>query len=332
MSTDNRNSSISLAAIRNAAGSSVVVFDVSNRTQIEVRGADRARFLHSFMSNDIKSLKPGTGCETFVTSLKGKVVAHVYVFCREDSHWLDGAPQQQSAILPHLQKFVLIDDVQLIAHEDDFGELFVSGPLATQLLQLPETMRIGDSEQRELHDTAIDIRRVDLFGAPGFLMSIPRSQVDRVKQGMISVGIPEGTSDQFEYLRIEAGYPLFGQDFTEDYLAQEVARTRQCVSFNKGCYLGQETIARLDALGHTNREIRRIRFESPIAPASGSPVFDAAGESEVGVLTSAASDSENPDPAQTKGVGIGTLKRAVCPAGSVVRVKSNGNLIEGQVL
>ena len=324
--------SVPLSATRNAVHSSVAVFDVSNRTQIEIRGADRVRFLHSFTSNDIKRLKPGSGCETFVTNLKGKVVAHVYVFCQEDSHWLDGTSNQQAAILSHLGKFILIDDVQLLPRDADRGELFVTGPLATQLLQLNETTQVGDSVQRESRESSIDIRRVDLFGPPGFLMSVPIPQMARVKQGLLSIGVLEGTPEHHEFLRTEAGYPQFGLDFTDDYLAQEVARNKQCISFDKGCYLGQETIARLDALGHTNRELRRIQVETSIVPPAGTCVYDASGGNEVGVITSVARDDQNPDPAQNQVVAIGTLKRSACAPGTRICLKLDSGHAEGTVL
>ena len=331
MSHHSSSLSVPLSATRNAVHSSVAVFDVSNRTQIEVTGADRVRFLHSFTSNDIKRLKPGTGCETFVTNLKGKVVAHVHVFCREDSLWLDGTPNQQAAILSHLGKFILIDDVQLIPHDADRGELFVTGPLATQLLQLDETIPVGGSVQRESGDPSIDLRRVDLMGPPGFLLSVPLSQIARVKAGLIAVGVIEGTAEHFEYLRIEAGYPQYGLDFTDDYLAQEVARNKQCISFDKGCYLGQETIARLDSLGHTNRELRKLQFEISIVPASGTRLYDASGDNEVGVVTSAASDPQNPDSERSQVVAIGTVKRTACIPGTAVCLKLDGAVIPGKV-
>lgn len=332
MNNHTNNLPVPLSVVRDSVRSSVALFDVSSRTQIEVKGADRARFLHNFTSNDIKRLKPGSGCETFVTNLKGKVVAHVYVFCREDSLWLDGTSNQQGALLSHLTKFILIDDVQLVQRESERGELFVTGPMATQLLQLEESMRIGDSVQRESPETSFDLRRVDLLDVPGYLMSIPLSQIERVKQSLTAIGVTVGTGDHFEFLRIEAGYPVFGQDFNEDYLAQEVARTSKCISFNKGCYLGQETIARLDALGHTNRELRRLRFATTFAPPSGTSIYDASGENEVGFLTSAACDQDNPDPTQNQVVAIGTLKRIACLPDTSLLLNLNGSRVEGRVV
>jgi folate-binding protein YgfZ len=333
VSNDVSDSSPGLFETRQAANTSVVFFDLSDRTQIEISGGDRVRFLHSFTSNDIKRLKPGQGCETFLTNIKGKVVAHFFVFCHENSLWLDGTPGQQDAIVSHLRKFVLIDDVQFHPRGDERADLYVTGPLAAELLQWEGGLAVGGHVRRENENRIIDFHRVDLFGAPGFLVSTPVDQKDEVKRGFASVGVPEGSRELFEAMRIEAGYPQFGLDFTEDHLAQEVARTKQCISFNKGCYLGQETIARLDAVGHTNRELRRLRFKTSVVPNAGTPVFDAAGETELGTVTSATLDvgSSQERPVDSV-IAMGMLKRAACIPETVVSLKLGEHQVLGHVL
>ena len=333
MSNPFSDSSQSLFETRTAAQTHATFFDVSNRTQIEVTGSDRARFLHSFTSNDIKGLKAGQGCEAFLTSLKGKVVAHFFVFCGENSFWLDGTPGQADTITAHLRKYVLIDDVQINPCGDTRGELFVTGPLSAHLLQIEDALKWGGHLHRESETRSVDFRRVDLFGGPGFLMSMPASQLDEVKRGLKAVGVAEGSPQLFEAMRIEAGYPLYGLDITDDNLAQEVARTKQCISFNKGCYLGQETIARLDAIGHTNRELRRLEFETTIVPPAGTMLYDAAGDNEVGSVTSAASaigKSVN-GPAGSV-VAMGMMKRAACQPGTPIGFKFENQTISGRVL
>lgn len=317
--------------LQTSTSPTVRFFDVSDRTQIRITGKDRAAFLHNFTSNHIKKLTPGKGCETFVTNIKGKVVAHLFVFATADSLWLDGTPGQEPAILSHLGKYVLIDDVQLISQKGLFGELYVTGAIAAQLLQLDAPMSIGDHVVRGEGSEAFSVRRVDLFDEPGFLMSIPIGKVDQVKAGFLMLGIPEGSQADFEAARIAAGYPAYGTDITEDQLAQEVARTTQCISFDKGCYLGQETIARLDSLGHTNRELRGLSFATTSIPASGTPIFDATGQAEVGVLTSATLTSGDDANSSQNVAALGMLKRVAMTPGTVVTLNLNGEIIQGQV-
>lgn len=316
----------------NAAQNPVRFFDLSDRTQIRITGNDRARFLHNFTSNDIKRLQPGHGCETFITNIKGKIVAHVFVFCTDDALWLDGTPGQEAAILSHLGKYVLIDDVQLVSQKGLSSDLYVTGAIAAQLLQLDQPMAIGDHVTRGEGIEAFSVRRVDLFGEPGFLMSIPIGQVDRIKAGFLMLGIEEGTKAQFEALRIVSGYPQFGVDITDDNLAQEAARTKQCISFDKGCYLGQETIARLDSMGHTNRELRRLTIHSTAVLPAGTPILDESSATEVGVITSAASLGGVDASRSSETAALGVVKRVAMASGTKVSVKLGGDVVQGVVL
>ena len=269
------------------ARDAVLVFDVSDRTQIELTGADRAKFLHGFCTNDINRLQPGQGCEGFLTNIKGRVVGHIFVFATETSLWLDTVNGQEMVIVPHLDRYLIREDVQFVSHSDR-SELFITGLHATQLLMLDEGLSPYGRVARESFGHPFDIRRVDLFGSPGFLISLPHAALDTMKSSLLAVGCVAGSSELFESLRIAAGFPLYGIDITDENLAQEVARTKQCISFTKGCYLGQEPIARLDAMGHTNRELRRIRFAPGSQPTPGAKLLAAETDDEAGVLTSVA--------------------------------------------
>ena len=267
---------------------SVTVYDLSDRTQIELIGADRAKFLHGFCTNDIKSLQPRQGCEALLTNIKGRVLGHLFVFAGAQSLWLDTVPGQETAIISHLDRYVIREDVQLIGRSEERGELFVSGTHAAQLLVLEEGLAPYGSVAREAFGNAFEIRRVDMLGQPGFLLSISRTALEFTRSNLLAVGCLNGSPEQFETRRIEAGFPAYGRDITDDNLAQEIARTKQCISFTKGCYLGQEPIARLDAMGHTNRELRRIVFEPRAKPAVGAVIHSAETDDEAGVITSVA--------------------------------------------
>ena len=288
MNDDNRRTETDLPALQfGVTHDAVMVFDLSDRTQIELTGADRAKFLHGFCTNDIKRLTAGQGCEAFLTNIKGKVVGHILVFATATSLWLDTVVGQGEAIVSHLDRYLIREDVQFVSHSER-GELFVTGSHAAQLLMLDESLPPYGHVARESFGQPFDIRRVDLFSSPGFLISLPRVTLETMRSSLLAVGCVAGSSDLFESLRIAAGFPLYGIDITDENLAQEVARTPQCISFTKGCYLGQEPIARLDAMGHTNRELRRIRFASGVQPTPGLRLLAAETDDEAGVLTSLA--------------------------------------------
>src|SRR5262249_54035500 len=121
-------------------------------------------------------------------------------------------------------------------------------------------------------------RNVDLAGPEGFLIACQRADVGQVQAALVAAGAVLCDESVFEAARIEYGTPLFGRDFSDENLPQEVGRDRQAISFTKGCYLGQETVARIDALGHVNRLLRGVKFESDSVPAIGTELFGSAGE------------------------------------------------------
>ncbi|MEX2286848.1 MAG: glycine cleavage T C-terminal barrel domain-containing protein [Planctomycetaceae bacterium] len=273
------------------------LFDVSARAQLELTGADRAKFLHNFCTNNVLTLKPGQGCEAFCTNVKGRVVGHVFVFCDTDSLWLEAVPNAQEALRAHLERYIITEDVQLHDRTAQFGELLVSGPRsAERLSQLG--LNVGplallEHKTIESEGTSISIRRVDFLAAPGFLLSCARENLAPLWRQLVDGGIRPAGSMALEVLRIEAVMPLYGIDITDENLAQEVGRTRQAISFTKGCYLGQEPIARIDALGHVNRELRGLKLQAGRLPERGATVLSEDGAKEVGTLTSAARLSDD---------------------------------------
>ncbi len=309
------------------ARDAVLVFDVSDRTQIELTGADRAKFLHGFCTNDINRLQPGQGCEGFLTNIKGRVVGHIFVFATATSLWLDTVSGQETVIVPHLDRYLIREDVQFVSHPER-GELFITGPHAAPLLMLDEGLPPYGHLARESFGQPFDIRRVDLFGSPGFLISLPHAVLDTMRSSLLAVGCVAGSRDLFESLRIAAGFPQYGIDVTDENLAQEVARTKECISFTKGCYLGQEPIARLDAMGHTNRELRRVRFAPGSRPTPGTTLLAGESDDEAGVLTSVA-----PLPTATGAtLALGYLKTKFGKPDTCVRALCGDMVAAGVVL
>jgi folate-binding protein YgfZ len=272
-----------------AAGSGAAVFDVSDRVQIELTGGDRVRFLHNFCTNDIKLLAPGCGCEAFLTNVKGRILSHVLVFASEHTLWIDEIGTPEDALLAHLDRYIITEDVAIHSRSSSRGELFVCGQEAAERLRVTiaaDALGPYAHAAVALGESFLAVRRVDLLGGPGFLVSVPGDRIVEIWQALIGSGCRPAGRQAYEALRIEAGTPLYGVDLSEDNIAQEAARTRLAISFTKGCYLGQEPIARLDALGHTNRELRGLKLAAGEVPQRNAPVM--AGAAEAGHITSAA--------------------------------------------
>jgi len=276
-----------------AAFNTAALFDLSDRTQIELTGDDRTAFLHNFCTNDIKALEPNGGCEAFITNVKGRVLAHVFVFAGENALTVDTVAGMEDSLAAHLDRYIITEDVELHRKTEQQADLFVCGPQVAALLEplgLAADSLIPLSQMPgTLVGQLVAVRRVDLLGTPGFLLSVPRAELAAAWSGLTEAGLRPAGSAAFDALRIEAGWPLYGVDISEENLAPEVGRNRRAISFTKGCYLGQEPIARIDSMGHVNRQLRGLRLSAGPVPATDTPVLSAdKGNEEIGRITSAA--------------------------------------------
>ena len=250
-------------ALRAGSGYSELV----DWTSIRVLGRDRQTFLNNFSTNDIKQLRPGDSCEAFFTNVKGKIVGYGIVSCRDDELLILGAPGQGARLVEHLDRYVIREDVTL---KDE---------TASRSYWLVNPQNIESDIGRPIAWSPI--------GDEAYAtVEFPRSEIGKVggrltDRGGASVGV-----EAFTAARIEAGFPLFGVDFDETNLPQEIARDRQAISFTKGCYLGQETVARIDALGHVNQQLVGVQFSGASVPNGGLELSLAGNK--VGRVTSAA--------------------------------------------
>lgn len=249
--------------------------DRSSRVRLEISGPDRAKFLHNLTTNDVKRLADGSGQESFVTSPQGKTLAYVTLLAADCSKiLLRTEPESLESILPHLNKYGVFEDVEIEDVSSKSFEFHIAGPNGDSILeglglQLPEQ---GDLRHRAvtLDKSEIRVIREPLTGRPGLTLVGPYEVGLRLKALFSEHGVTELDEATFESLRIEAGIPLSGRDVLLNNLPQEVGRDSRTINFVKGCYLGQETVARLDALGHVNRILRGIRLEGKTIPPVGS--------------------------------------------------------------
>jgi folate-binding protein YgfZ len=306
-----------------------VVFDLSHWTQLELAGVDRAKFLHNFCTNEIKKLATGQGCQAFVTTIQGKLLAHMFVYAGAKSLLLIGAPGIAERTLKHLSKYQISEDVAFRDLAAEQGLLLVVGPGAAVALAAIgcDVQGLADGEHREWSSEVVRVMRNDMLGLPGYLISAPSQQISEFRYALGDGGALLADSALFESLRIAAGFPLYGIDLSDANLAQEASLTKQAISFTKGCYLGQEPIARIDAMGHVNQQIRIVRLAEGGVPEVGTSVVSAEDESKViGRITSAALSIDTGKP-----VALAMLKRNFDTPGLVVRVPVGGKMIPAEV-
>jgi folate-binding protein YgfZ len=301
------------------AHTSAVAFDLSHFGKLVLTGADRATFLQNFTTNDVMKPGVGSGCETFLTTAQAKIVAWLRIAIRADDIYLTMEPGADSKVLAHLQRYLIAEDVQLDDRiQSDLlwhlcgPEVFsrwvprFAGTPASRAYQadiasgVPQAMAPISAWQPwqnaafKIDQLEFCLQRCDFLGLPGCFLIAQRElapQLESILQGHALPLIP-GDDPVWNMLRLEAGTPAFGIDFDETNLPQEVNRTEQAISFTKGCYIGQETVARIRAYGHVNRLLIGIKLVTSSADPmdgskwSGGKLFHQ--EKEAGALKSVA--------------------------------------------
>ena len=287
--------------------------DLTGSTVVEATGADRVSLLHSFTTGDVKKLPVGRGCEAFVTTPQGKTLSHVWLLKREDALLAVTTPGQGATLIGHLQRYIVSEDVTLRDLSDERGLLLVVGARTADVLkacsgQSPPDEVLAMADVR-IADRAAVLVRVELTQPASHLLLTALVDVATIDAALLEAGASRVSRPAVEIARLEAGVPLFGQDITAENLPQEIGRDRQAISFTKGCYLGQETVARIDALGHVNRQLVGLRFEGEVVPPAGEILM--ADGKEVGQVTSAAWS-----PKLKAGLAIALVRRRQAMAGT----------------
>lgn len=281
-------------AITSGAG----VVSLADWTLVELIGDDRAAFFHSFCTNEIRKLTVGSGCEAFITSVQGKVLAHVLVLCLADSLLLVAPPNLGEKIVSHLDRYLINEQVELHDRTLTKRVLLCAGAKSEDLLARrldgPVPRERLASVVADFEGHAAIITRVDLAGPLGFLVigtaagtvADAVADTDAWSSTLQEAGAVLCGEEAWQTARIEAGTPLYGLDISAENLPQEIGRDELAISFVKGCYLGQETVARIDAMGHVNKQLVGLRSSDSEVPPPGTELT--ADGRVVGKVTSSA--------------------------------------------
>jgi folate-binding protein YgfZ len=305
-----------------------ILFDLSGRGKIEATGNDAANFLHNLSTNDIKTLPPGNGVELFLCNATAKVVAHAWAWRqapvgKRETIWLDLDPGLDEKVLRHLDHFLISEDVTLINHTQNLAQLHLAGPESSRILE-QAGLEPGEWKLHTfLVKDSLTIRCVHILPQRGFDILCPRNQAQAISERLCSAGVQLGDADLFERLRIEAGTPVFGQDMDENTFAPEVNRTAQAISYQKGCYLGQEPIVMARDRGVVQRMLVGLRIEGDPVSA-GSLVFRES--KEIGRVTSCIRSP------RLGTIALGYIRRSSQTPGTAVEVAVAGEKRSAQVV
>ncbi len=258
-------------------------FSLPKRCWLELTGNDRAAFLHNFCTADINGLQPGTSAELFILDGRGKTLAFGHVFAIDQRLLITTAyPEHSSLLFQHLDKYVIREDVAIVNQTDFWSTLYVIGTAQSQL-DLASNLALNEVRNITFESHRMMAANIELATA-GTLLLIEKNDVAAIKQTLTESNITELPVDVFEILRMEAGTPAYGSEVDETNLPQEFRRDEKAISFTKGCYLGQETVAKIDAMGHVNKFLVAVEFEGEQAPAIACELL--VDDKKVGVLKS----------------------------------------------
>ncbi|MBI4242369.1 MAG: aminomethyl transferase family protein [Candidatus Rokubacteria bacterium] len=275
-------------AVRAAAG----LVDRSLVGKVEVTGRDRVSFLQGMLTNDLKALTPGQACPAAFLDAHGKVQALLTVLALEDRLLLELPPGMTEKTLQTLDKFLISEKVEFTDVTEAFALFALHGPKAAAVLAdasgSPLELEPYRHAERTVVNASARVCRVDELGVPGYHVWVACELAAEVWRRLLQTGRPHGLrpvgGSALTVLRVEAGVPCFGHDVDDSTLLME-APLEHLVSYTKGCYIGQEIVARIKYRGHVNRLLTGITLDSTEVPDHGAAVFAEGGE--IGRVTSA---------------------------------------------
>jgi folate-binding protein YgfZ len=255
------------------------VVDRSERGKLALTGAEAKDFLHGQVTNDVEGLQPGEGCYAAFLTHKGKMLGDLRILDAGDELLLDCERVALQELFNMIRRFKLGREVELHKRTLERGLLSVIGPDARRIAgaaELPDTEHAH--REARIGGAAVRLIATDL----GVDVLCDAADTEAVAAALIAAGAVPASEDAAEVRRVETGRPRYGVDIGDGVIPQEAGLNERAVSFEKGCYVGQETVARLYFRGKPNRHLRGLRLTGPAAPGDALRL----GEKEVGRLGS----------------------------------------------
>jgi tRNA-modifying protein YgfZ len=286
------------------------LLDRSDRGKLALSGPDAATFLQGQVTNDVEGLDPGSGCYAAFLTPKGKMLGDIRILNAGDELLLDTERVALQALFNMIRHFSLGYQVELHKRTLERGMLSLIGPEAADVSGL-EAVPAGENDHVTASVAGITVRaiRTDV----GIDLLCDSAQTEALRASLIDAGaLPVGEAAA-ECLRVEHGRPRYGIDLDDTVIPQEAGLNERAVSFTKGCYVGQETVARLFYRGKPNRRLRGLRLSGP-AEAGDELRFEGR---PVGRITSVATSP------RFGPIALGFVRREVEP-GAAVAVGEDG--------
>jgi len=255
-------------AVRKTAG----IFDLSFRGRFRLTGPDRTKFLQGLITNDVQMLTEGQGLYAAILNPKGRMLSDLKVYAFQDSFILDMDREITDNTVQLLNRYKLVAKVKLEDLLDTMIHIAVHGPMATKILgstlgmplpQPPEFSCISSQQ----HGQEMSIIRSSYTGEEGYDILVAKNEGVSLWSELLKTGVDIGIQpvgiDALESLRVEAGIPRYGIDMDENTFPPEAGLEEKAISYTKGCYVGQETMARIKTYGQVHRKLMGLFLKEP---------------------------------------------------------------------
>jgi len=291
-----------------AARHAAAVTELVSYGIIKVAGPDRISWLQGMISNDIDKLPPGKGCYAAHLTPQGKIVAHMDVFKDQDALWLSLERSSVPILLAAFDKLLIMEDVQLTDVSDEYSIIALFGPRASaaisEWLGAPLELH-GLLTHRQVDDARIIASRL------GYEIWVKRSNADPVLRFLAEHGVTAVDQGTWDVLRTETGIPVYGIDIDETTTLPELGEG--AINYEKGCYIGQEVVAKVKYIGHVNRKFVGLRVQGSALPEAKSAIRK--GGRDVGYVTTALFS-----PSLNQTIALGFVNRSAATARTEVEV------------
>lgn len=286
---------------------SVGIIDISSRGKLILSGADHIKFLQGMLTNDVKEKPPGTGVYAAILTPKGKMISDMRVFKNEDSVYLDTEPGMGGDVAELLRRFRLSYKAEVLDVTEDYCVLHVCGPGCGEFISKRlgiNTEHMNEYDHRACHEATV--MKLNRTGETGFDLLFENRLAQEIWELLLeSSPAPELSGQEaLEILRIEAGIPIYGKDMDTSTIPIE-AGIWNALDFEKGCYVGQEVIARIKWRGRVNWNLAYFVVQQDGCASPGDMLW--VKEKKVGRIT-----SSTYSPTLGKNIAIGYIRREFC--------------------
>lgn len=276
-------------SVYEAAHQSAILVNRSDLGMLKINGDTRLDLIHRMSTQDIKNLQPGEGAATLLTTDIGRMIDRLILFAANNTVYMLTGENNSDAIARYLMRFVFFnDDFQLVDISPTTTIFGVYGPWAEHILGeevgFPEVdIPLHHWREAEIAGVSAYLHRTDPINGAGYFIMCETPDREALSEALLAAGLVYADESAFDFLRIEAGQPRFGHEITQEYIPLETGLWDD-VSFNKGCYTGQEIIARMESRGQLAKKL--VRLTSNAALDEGDEI--SVGDKRVGSITSAA--------------------------------------------